>query len=266
MNIKVFCFENMGRDKMKFSLPFLFFQLLFFSCNKFSAELPDKNIISENEAKEIVAKEIAESDYYQQYYVLDSEKFDNRVYDITWGETILVNVVPDGKIFKKETKYYILNGTLPSGQVLAAQTVDAYTGELLDGVSLLEEGSDELKIISKDEAENYMSRLAYNTKNIEVVYYYDGTGYTIDPIFCWKYCINTKSSRSLFNNTSKLSDFVFIDPWQSLKDKSIDISNENSFFSKFNYNHRAYRISSSVENENYRSLNSKKNINFEPVD
>ena len=86
---------------MKFSLPFLFFQLLFFSCNKFSAALPDKNIISENEAKEIVAKEIAESDYYQQYYVLDSEKFDNRVYDITWGETILVNVVPDGKIFKK---------------------------------------------------------------------------------------------------------------------------------------------------------------------
>lgn len=246
---------------MKFSLPFLFFQLLFFSCNKFSAELPDKNIISENEAKEI-----AESDYYQQYYVLDSEKFDNRVYDITWGETILVNVVPDGKIFKKETKYYILNGTLPSGQVLAAQTVDAYTGELLDGVSLLKNGSDELKIISKDEAEDYMSRLAYNTKNIEVVYYYDGTGYTIDPIFCWKYCINTKSSRSVFNNTSKLSDFIFIDPWQNLKDKSIDVSNKNSFFSKFNYNHRAYRISSTVENENYRSLNSKNNINFEPVD
>lgn len=64
MNIRVFCFENMGWDKMKFSLPFLFFQLLFFSCNKFSAALPDKNIISENEAKEIVAKEIAESDYY----------------------------------------------------------------------------------------------------------------------------------------------------------------------------------------------------------
>ena len=39
MNIRVFCFENMGRDKMKFSLPFLFFQLLFFSCNKFSAAL-----------------------------------------------------------------------------------------------------------------------------------------------------------------------------------------------------------------------------------
>lgn len=53
MNIRVFYFENMGRDKMKFSLPFLFFQLLFFSCNKFSAALPDKNIISENEAKEI---------------------------------------------------------------------------------------------------------------------------------------------------------------------------------------------------------------------
>lgn len=111
-----------------------------------------------------------------------------------------------------------------------------------------------------------MSRLAYNTKNIEVVYYYDGTGYTIDPIFCWKYCINTKSSRSVFNNTSKLSDFIFIDPWQNLKDRSIDVSGTNSFFSKFNYNHRAYRISSSVENENYRSLNSKNNINFEPVD
>jgi len=39
MNIRVFYFENMGRDKMKFSLPFLFFQLLFFSCNKFSAAL-----------------------------------------------------------------------------------------------------------------------------------------------------------------------------------------------------------------------------------
>ena len=80
------------------------------------------------------------------------------------------------------------------------------------------------------------------------------------------HCINTKSSRSVFNNTSKLSDFIFIDPWQNLKDKSIDVSGTNSFFSKFNYNHRAYRISSSVENENYRSLNSKNNINFEPVD
>lgn len=27
---------------MKFSLPFLFFQLLFFSCNKFSAALPEE--------------------------------------------------------------------------------------------------------------------------------------------------------------------------------------------------------------------------------
>lgn len=42
MNIRVFYFENMGRDKMKFSLPFLFFQLLFFSCNKFSAALPEE--------------------------------------------------------------------------------------------------------------------------------------------------------------------------------------------------------------------------------
>lgn len=39
MNVRVFCFENIGWDKMKFSLPFLFFQLLFFSCNKFSAAL-----------------------------------------------------------------------------------------------------------------------------------------------------------------------------------------------------------------------------------
>lgn len=252
---------------MKNLLLFLLFQFLIFSCKNVSSVSVGKELISEAKAKEIVAKEIAESDYYQQYYVLDSEKFDERVYDISWGKTVLVNVIPDGKLFKKETKYYIINGVLPSGQVLAAQTVDAYTGELLDGVSLLEDNSDELKIISTEEAENYVSSLAYNSKNIEAVYYYDGTEYTIDPIFCWKYCIDTKNSRSVFNNSSKIEDFVFIDPWENLDKKEDVLSGSNSFFSKFDYNHRAYKISCKDEMLNYRSLASASDKNnFEPID
>ena len=90
-------------------------------------------LISADEAKEIVAKEFEESDYHQQYYVVMSDKFDDRVYEISWGEPVLVRVIPDGKLYSEESYYYLLTGILPTGQVLATQTVDAVTGKMLTG-------------------------------------------------------------------------------------------------------------------------------------
>lgn len=71
----------------KFSL--FFVTLCFFACNNSEKEITKFSFITEECAKEIVAKDIMESDYYQQYYVLSSPKFDERVYDITWGKQYL---------------------------------------------------------------------------------------------------------------------------------------------------------------------------------
>ena len=91
----------------------LFAVILLTSCSNLAKVTHTKSFITEEEAKEIVAKDIMESAYYQKYYVTTSEKIDKRVYDITWGKTILVTIVPDGKMYKEEGKYYVLTGVLP---------------------------------------------------------------------------------------------------------------------------------------------------------
>ena len=92
----------------KFGL-FLLYLIIscFFACNNSEKEITKLSFITEESAKEVVAKDIMESDYYQQYYVLSSPKFDERVYDITWGETVFISVLPDGKLHK-EKKFTIL--------------------------------------------------------------------------------------------------------------------------------------------------------------
>ena len=81
--------------------------VLLTSCSNLAKVTHTKGFITEEEAKEIVAKDIMESAYYQKYYVTTSEKFDKRVYDITWGKTILVTIIPDEKdIQKKENIMY----------------------------------------------------------------------------------------------------------------------------------------------------------------
>ncbi|MCK9170484.1 MAG: hypothetical protein M0P01_08730 [Treponema sp.] len=185
----------------------------FLSCsNSMKSSSSGNGIISEDEAKKIVAKDIAESDYYQQYYVTTSKKYDERVAGITWGNTVLVTVIPDGRMYQSGKKYYLLTGVLPDGQVLAAQTVDAQTGQLEEGALLIDKESDILRLASASQCSDYAARMGYAAKNIEAVFYFDGTIETEDQIYSWKYCINTKNNRSLQDGAS-VSDCVFIDPW-----------------------------------------------------
>ena len=210
-----------------------------------------------------------ESAYYQKYYVTTSEKFDKRVYDITWGKTILVTIIPDGKRYTEEGKYYVLTGVLPSGQVLAAQTVDAYTGKLMTGSILVDENARKIVLISDEEAKDYAARYGYNSNNVEIVYYFDDDlPYVPNKIYCWKYCINTKNNKSIMDNSSKLGDFIFIDPWLDMErmNEKKEVLSTNAYFSQFKINHRAYKVECD-KNATYRSLGNKsEEKKFVPID
>ena len=243
--------------------------VLLTSCSNLAKVTHSKGFITEEEAKEIVAKDIMESAYYQKYYVTTSEKFDKRVYDITWGKTILVTIIPDGKMYKEEGKYYVLTGVLPSGQVLAAQTVDAYTGKLMTGSILVDENARKIVLISDEEAKDYAARYGYNSNNVEVVYYFDDDlPYVPNKIYCWKYCINTKNDRSIMDDSSKLGDFIFIDPWLDMErmNEKKEVLSTNAYFSQFKINHRAYKVECD-KNATYRSLGNKnEEKKFVPID
>ena len=246
----------------------LFAVILLTSCSNLAKVTHTKGFITEEEAKEIVAKYIMESAYYQKYYVTTSEKFDKRVYDITWGKTILVTIIPDGKRYTEEGKYYVLTGVLPSGQVLAVQTVDAYTGKLKDSAILLHENARKLLIISEEDSKNYARNCGYISDYVEAVYYFDGTSETIDPIYCWKYCINTKNNRSIMDKSSKLGNFIFVDPWLDMErmNEKKEVLSTNAYFSQFKINHRAYKVECD-ENATYRSLGNKnEEKKFVPID
>jgi hypothetical protein len=247
----------------------LFAVILLTSCSNLAKVTHTKGFITEEEAKEIVAKDIIESAYYQKYYVTTSEKFDKRVYDITWGKTILVTIIPDGKRYTEEGKYYVLTGVLPSGQVLAAQTVDAYTGKLMTGSILVDENARKIVLISDEEAKDYAARYGYNSNNVEIVYYFDDDlPYVPNKIYCWKYCINTKNNRSIMDNSSKIGDFIFIDPWLDMErmDEKKEVLSTNAYFSQFKINHRAYKVECD-KNATYRSLGNKnEEKKFVPID
>lgn len=256
---------------MKYSFVFLLVGIFFVSCSNISkSDSGNSEYISEKQAKEIVAKEVSESDYYQQFYVLSSEKFDERVSDISWGESVLVSVIPDGKFFKEAEKYYLLTGVLSDGQVLVAQTVNAKTGELMDGVLLNDENSDILSLASKTQATDYAARMGYSAENIEAVYYFDGTSYTIDPIFSWRYCINTKNNRSVCENIEEINDYIFVDPWIQSNEKNEKnlLTASNAFFSKFNINHRAYCMKKIENSKSARNLSEENSdlLQFCPID
>lgn len=218
------------------------------SCSNNSKTSLEKGaIISEEKAKEIVANDIIESEYYQQYYVKSSPKFDERVMDITWGKTILITIIPDGKLYKSIDKYYLITGILPDGQVLAAQTVNAYTGKLMDGAILTDKEADILRIATEEECSRYLSDNNYSVKNMEAIFHYDGTFFSVDPIYSWKYCVNINNSRSLNSKISNLEDYIFIDPWINKNViKSNELNKYNGYFSKLNYNHRLYKLENTL--------------------
>ncbi len=77
-----------------------------------------------------------------------------------------------------------------------------------------------------------------------------------------QYYVGSSDSRSLLDSDDA-SGFVFVDPWQNIEKSNGDsISNTDAYFSKFNINHRAYKIKSCGKNRSAADSDSK----FEPVD
>lgn len=244
----------------KFSL--FFVTLCFFACNNSEKEITKFSFITEECAKEIVAKDIMESDYYQQYYVLSSPKFDERVYDITWGETVFVSVLPDGKMYKDKKFYYLITGVMPDGQVLGMQTVNAVTGELENGALLLDSNSNKMYMATQKQCSEYASSLGYKAQDLEAIFYYDGTIESFDPIYSWKYCVNTKNSRSVLDSDT-FDNYIFIDPWiNATFSDDLSLRSDNVTLSRIGFNHRAFVLNTGINSRNSNS----NNVTFTPID
>lgn len=244
----------------KFSL--FFVTLCFFACNNSEKEITKFSFITEECAKEIVAKDIMESDYYQQYYVLSSPKFDERVYDITWGETVFVSVLPDGKMYKDKKFYYLITGVMPDGQVLGMQTVNAVTGELENGALLLDSNSNKMYMATQKQCSEYASSLGYKSQDLEAIFYYDGTIESFDPIYSWKYCVNTKNSRSVLDSDT-FDNYIFIDPWiNATFSDDLSLRSDNVTLSRIGFNHRAFVLNTGINSGNSNS----NNVTFTPID
>ena len=223
------------------------------ACNNSEKEIAKLSFITEEFAKEVVAKDIMESDYYQQFYVLSSPKFDERVYDITWGETVFISVLPDGKLHKEKKFYYLITGVMPDGQVLGIQTVNAITGELENGALLLNSNSNKMYMATQKQCSEYASSLGYITNDLEAIFYYDGSIESFDPIYSWKYCINTKNSRSVLD-ADNFDNYVFIDPWiNATFSDDLTLRSDNVTLSRVGFNHRAFVLNKEVNSRNTNS-------------
>ena len=144
--------------------------LLLLSCNNFSNKKNSTNdYLSVENIKEIVAKEIMESEYYQQFYVIDSPKYDERVKDVTWGEIFLVEDMSVEKQNYEKKDYYLVSGVLSNGQVVALETIDARTGKFREGANLLSKKADQLVIMSPNECKNYLQSLGHKVNEFSTV-------------------------------------------------------------------------------------------------
>lgn len=200
------------------------------------------DIISAEEAKEVIAKYIQESDDYQKLYTVGSLQFDSRVSDISWGDPILVRILPDGTIYLETSYYYVLTGILSDGQVLAAQTVNAQTGKRMEGALFTSETADVIRMATPTEAISYSRSLLSGDLVYSAVYYFDGTPQTTNKIFSWKYLIETQpKARSLNGNTG-----IYIDPWIQNFRNNNSLTNKNAFFSRINYFHRAFVMDNTI--------------------
>lgn len=189
------------------------------------------------------------------------KKLDERGDSISCGDTVLINVIPDGIRYKKEWSYYLVISVFPNKQLLL-QAIDSVSGKIIQKALRNNKNSSTLKLASKKLCDEYLSRIGLSEKNTEAVYYYDGSINTDNLIYSWKYCINTNESKRLMEVAS-LKDCVFLDPWvisESNADEKLTV--DNAFFSKMGYKHRIYKINS---DKNFKSLAIYHNI-FEPID
>ncbi len=244
----------------------LLFCLIFLSCHSVNNKKSTINdYISVESVKEIVSKEIMESEYYQQFYVIDSPKYDERVKDVTWGDVFLVEDISAGEHNNGNMDYYLVSGVLPSGQVVALATIDAKTGKFREGANLLSEKSDKLVIMTPNECKNYLQTQGYEVNDIYPVYYNDGTVENSSLVYSWKYCASESNSCSKSARDLKISECIFVDPWINVGIESDEksISNKNAYFSKFNYNHRLYKLET---NEVYVRNLKNTSAKFIPLD
>ncbi len=250
---------------MKKNIVFILLLLVFNFLNSCgSKQLVKKTgeLLSKEEVMQIVAEHVMKSAYLQDYYVIGSENYDSRVESISWGEPILVDVIADGRKYTKNTKYYLLTGVLPDGQIMAAQTINAYSGYLMDGAYFIDEDSDKLLIAEKDDFVDYANSRGLTVFDIEPVFYCDGTIQTQNTVFSWRYhLIGDKTSRALDGELS--GENYFIDPWINLSKNTSDLRNDNGFFSRVNYNHRLFKL---VKDNGERSVNGEPEGKFIPLD
>lgn len=250
---------------MKKIIVFILLLLVFNFLNSCVSKQPVKKtgeLLSKEEAMQIVAEHVMKSAYLQDYYVIGSENYDPRVESISWGEPILIDVIADGRKYTKNTKYYLLTGVLPDGQIMAAQTINAYTGSLMDGAYFIDEDSDKLLIAEKDDFVDYANSRGLTVFDIEPVFYCDGTIQTQNTVFSWRYhLIGDKTGRALDGNLS--GENYFIDPWVNLSKNTSDLRNDNGFFSRVNYNHRLFKL---VKDNGERSVNGEPEGKFIPLD
>ena len=247
---------------LKLTVFSLFFCFILGCDSKNIAKSHNGELLSEQEAMNIVANFIRNSEYLSDYYLKDSDKYDSRVEELSWGEPILIDVIADGVKYQKNTKYYLLTGVLPNGQVLIAQTINAYTGALMDGAIFVDENSDKLVIAKKSACLNYAASRNLSATDICPVFYCDGSIQTQNTIFSWKYLlVNEENSRAISEGLAGENNYI--DPWVNMSKNTLELRNDNAFFSRVNYNHRLYKL---IKDSDTRKLEENEREIFIPLD
>ena len=119
--------------------------------------------------------------------------------------------------------------------------------------------------MSPNECKNYLQSLGHKVNDIYPVYYNDGTVENSSLVYSWKYCASESNSCSKSARDLKISECIFVDPWINVGIESDEksISNKNAYFSKFNYNHRLYKLET---NEVYVRNLKNTSAKFIPLD
>lgn len=201
------------------------------------------SLISIEEAQNIVAENLATTEYYSQYYLLDSPNFDERVREITWGPVKLIRIIPDGKIYKEEMYYYLLAGVLSDGRMLAANTVNAVTGKILSGQLWVNERADYIKMASEEQAVEYVSQKSgMLSDDLRVSRVYFDQPFSESLILSWKYLVEVFDDE-LGARGVESDAYYLVDPYLIGESETMVLKNDNGFLAKFGKLNRLFKYS-----------------------
>jgi len=196
-------------------------------------------ILSIQEVKGIVSKHIIENEYYQKFYSVDSTEFDPRVREISMLDPILVrNLSPSSAV---PGDYYIVNGTLLDGQLLAAEAIDAVSGSFIEGKVWINDV--DTRIATENELLAYARQIDPDSKydSLTPVFLYDESVYSVSPLLSWKY-----STSSPANSRSLDVEALLLDPFVKGYRALNGVSGKNANMSTIGFYHRAFKISGEI--------------------